>query len=133
MSSDILSTIYLVAILVILLLAILFIAHKTKPRLDKHYFVKHWKHIESMTEYSMAVLKADSLLDEALRKAGIKGGTMGERLNNSVGFLRDVNSTWSAHKLRNKIAHENGFQPSAMECQRAIRQIKKALKDLGAL
>lgn len=127
------STLYLAVILIILILVVMAIAHKTKPRLDRHYFTKHWNNIENMTEYSMAVLKADSLLDEALKKAGIRGGTMGERLNNSTGFLRDINSTWSAHKLRNKIAHENSYQPSPMECQRALRQFKKSLKDLGAL
>ena len=120
-------------ILLVLVLVILLIAHKGKPRMDKKHFLKHWESIEHEENYTAAVIKADSLLDEALKNAGIKGGTTGERLNNAAGFLRDVNAAWSAHKLRNKLAHEHDADPTAMECQKALRQYKKALKDLGAL
>ncbi len=123
----------LVVILLVLIIVVVLIAHLGKPRLNKKYFTKHWNAIEVDKNYVMAVIKADSLVDEALRHANVKGGTMGERLNNAAGFLKDVNSAWSAHKLRNKIAHEPNAEPSAMECQRALRQFKRALKDLGAL
>lgn len=130
MNSSLLS---LIIILLFLIMIVLLIAHLGKPRLNKKYFTKHWSAIESQENYSLAVLKADGLVDEALKHANIKGNTMGERLNNAVGFLKDVNATWSAHKLRNKIAHEPDANPSAVECQRALRQFKRALKDLGAL
>lgn len=127
------SIIALSLILAALLLLLVVVAHKTKPKMNKAYFSKHWKSIESKKERSVAVLRADSLFDEAMKRAGIKGGTTGERLNNSVGFLRDVNGTWSAHKLRNKIAHEHNSTPTDTQCQKALMQYKKALKDLGAL
>lgn len=133
MSSDYVSIVALLFILSVLVLIVLIIAHKGKPRLNKKHFTNKWSEIENMENYPMAVLKADSLVDEALRHANIKGGTMGERLNNSAGFLKDVNSAWSAHKLRNRIAHENNGEPTAMECQRALRQFKRTLKDLGAI
>lgn len=123
----------LVFVLLILCMVVLLIAHKGKPRVDRAYFQAAWQKIESQENYSMAVMKADALLDEALKAARIKGNTMGERLNNAAGFLRDINSAWAAHKLRNKIAHEPHSEPTAMECQRALRQFKKALKDVGAL
>jgi len=127
------SIVALLFILLVLILLILLITHKGKPRMNKHYFLKHWQSIESSDNYTNAVMKADALLDEALRNAGVKGTTMGERLNNATGFLRDINGTWSAHKLRNRIAHDLDSNPSAMDCQRALRRFKKALKDLGAL
>ena len=127
------STVALCLILVVLLLIVVAIAHKTKPRMDQSYFIKHWKAIEAKEDYSIAVIKADSLLDEAMKRARIKGNTTGERLNNSIGFLKNVNATWSAHKLRNRIAHDHEKSPTAIECQKALRQFKKALKDLGAL
>ncbi len=133
MNSDIASIVALLFILAMLMLVIVVIAHKGKPRLNKKHFTRQWANIEQLENYSMAVLKADSLVDEALRHANIKGGTMGERLNNSAGLLKDLNATWSAHKLRNRIAHETNSEPTAMECQRALRQFKRALKDLGAL
>ncbi len=127
------SIVALLFILLVLVLLILLITHKGKPRMNKHYFLKHWQNIESNDNYTNAVIKADALLDEALKNAGIKGATMGERLNNATGFLRDINGTWSAHKLRNRLAHDLEANPSAMDCQRALRRFKKALKDLGAL
>lgn len=127
------SMIALIAVLLALFMVVLLIAHKGKPRVNRAHFQAAWQKIEAQENYSVAVMKADALLDEALQAARIKGGTTGERLNNSAGFLRDINSAWAAHKLRNKIAHEQSAEPTAMECQRALRQFKKALKDLGAL
>jgi hypothetical protein len=127
------SIIALVFILLVLVLVILLIAHKGKPRMNKKYFERHWHTITENENYTEAVIKADSLLEEALKNAGVKGNTTGERLNNAAGFLQDVNAAWAAHKLRNKIAHEVDAKPTAMECQKALRQFKKALKDLGAL
>ena len=133
MNADLLSLVALLFVLTMLVGVVVLIAHKGKPRLNKQYFTNRWQQIEGMQNLPMAVLKADSLVDEALRQAHIKGGTMGERLNNSSGFLQDINATWSAHKLRNRIAHENGDEPSATECKKALRHLNRALKDLGAL
>lgn len=127
------SIVALSAVLLGLFMIVLLIAHKGKPRVNKARFQSAWQKIEAQEDYRVAVLRADALLDEALQAARIKGGTTGERLNNAAGFLRDVNSAWAAHKLRNSIAHEPEAEPTAMECQRALRQYKKALKDLGAL
>ena len=127
------SLIALLILLFVLMLVLVLIAHKTKPKMNKAYFIKHWKAIESQKNYSSAVLKAASLMDESMKKIGIKGGTTGERINNAVGYLSNINGTWSAHKLRNKIAHEHDSEPSETECKKALRQFKKALKDLGAL
>ena len=127
------SVIALFFILLVLVLAILLIAHKGKPRMNKHYFEKHWQKIEVNEDYNAAIKDADKLLEEALKNAGIKGGTTGERLNNAVGFLSNLNGTWSAHKLHNTLAEDSEYKPTAIELQKALRQYKKALKDLGAL
>jgi len=127
------SLVALLVILFVLVFVLVLIAHKTKPKMNKTYFIKHWKAIELQKNYSTAVLKADSLMDESMKRIGVKGGTTGERINNAVGYLSNINGTWDAHKLRNKIAHEHNSEPSEDECKKALRQFKKALKDLGAL
>lgn len=127
------SVIALVGILLFLVLVILLIAHKGKPRMNKKHFEGHWKKIEENNNYTQAVIKADTLLEEALISASIKGSTTGERLNNSIGFLKNIDGAWSAHKLRNQLVHESDANPTAIQCQKALRQYKKALKDLGAL
>lgn len=97
----------------------LVIAHKGKPRMNKKHFEKHWKRIEEDDNYTAAILDADELLEDALKYARIKGGTTGERLNNSAGFIRDLSGAWSAHKLRNQIKDESESAPTAIDCQSA--------------
>ncbi len=127
------SLIALILIILMLVGVMAVVTHFTRPRMNKVHFQKKWQSIESAQLSSLSVIQADSLVDEALRHYGVKGGTMGERLNNATGILRDINGTWSAHKLRNRIAHESSVNVSDKEIARALRQSKKALKDLGAL
>ncbi len=130
MDSSLFVLIFISLALVLLLMVVTKLTH---PRLNKHHFQKKWEEIESESNMQMAVIKADSLLDEALRHANIKGSTMGERLNNSRGLLRDINGAWSAHKMRNRLVHETAGNSGQAEAKRALGNFKKALKDLGAL
>lgn len=123
----------LLIILSILVIIIFAVIDRNKPQLDRKYFQRHWEDIIGKEDLSVAIVKADTLLGEALKRAGIKGGTVGERLNNAVGVLRDINGVWSAHKLRNKIVHEPDAKPTSAQCRKALTQFKKALRDLGAL
>lgn len=127
------SLIVLIILAGLLLITLFFVARVSKPRLDKTYFLKHWAQIENETHPMAALISADKLFDEALKRAGVKGETMGERLKRSPGLIRDINGIWSAHKLRNQVVHEPDKQLSEADVRRALQQFKKALKDLGAL
>ena len=127
------SLIVLILIVAGLLGLLALVAKLARPKMNKAHFQKKWDDLTAMNNLTLAVIKADSLLDEALRHAGMRGETMGERLNNSAGFVSDINGTWSAHKLRNRLVHETDVKAKDSECERALRKFKKALKDLGAL
>lgn len=127
------SLISLLMVLLILVIVLVAIAHLGKPRLDKNYFRQHWSQVERQPNLVAAVISADALLDEALKRAHIKGNTMGERLKKAHGTLKSLNAAWSAHKVRNRIAHEPDNQPSEKECQQALRNFKRCLHELGAL
>ena len=88
---------------------------------------------DSPATYNMAIVEADKLLDKALCELGIAGKTMGERLKKSSSRFSKINSVWHAHKLRNQIAHESGFQVEYMQATHALTIYKQALKDLGAI
>ncbi len=100
---------------------------------------KRWADIQALikksepTAWSSAILKADSLLDEALKNR-FAGETLGERLRSAQGKLKpDVYQlAWEAHKLRNKIAHEH-IDVSLNEAQAAIYQFRTVLNNLGVL
>jgi hypothetical protein len=79
------------------------------------------------------VLNADKLLDQALRERGVKGETMGERMKTARESWSNANGVWTAHKLRNQIAHESEVQVSYDDARRALANFKQALKDIGAI
>jgi len=61
---------------------------------------------DSPAEWRMAVLDADVILDEIMKKSGYSGESLGERLKQveRSDFIT-INSAWEAHKIRNQIAH----------------------------
>lgn len=79
------------------------------------------------------IIEGDKLLDKAMIEMGIPGKTMGDRLKRSGDRFSNLNAVWRAHKLRNAIAHESGFEISYKQAFNALTIYKQALKDLGAI
>lgn len=96
------------------------------------YIKAHWiRIIDSFDSHSeQAVMDADKLLDYALKCYGYEGH-LGEKLKVAKGRFSDLDGVWSAHKLRNTLAHEL-VQLSKDDGRRALRQFKQGLNDLGA-
>ena len=106
--------------------------------IDKEFVSRKWANIQTMSQASGSSLKdavneADKLLDYAMKGSGFRGTTMGERLKNHGGRFSDINSVWSAHKLRNALAHEADFDLVPSQAREAVKNFERALKDLGAL
>lgn len=83
--------------------------------------------------YHLAILYADKLLDRALKEAGYKGQTMGDRMRSAKDIWSSANHVWTAHKLRNQVAHETDVKVNYETVQRAMIAYKQALKDVGAI
>lgn len=78
----------------------------------------------------MAIIEADKVLDEILKRSGIEGATMGERLKKlTIAQLRNLDAIWSAHNLRNRIVHEPDFSPSISDANFAIKVYEEAFKE----
>lgn len=116
---------------------ITFVARRPRKDLDRQYFQKKWNELQKQCAKSetwpMAVIQADSLLDEALRKRRFKGKTMGERLVSAQRTMTDNDTMWFGHKLRNKLVHETDTQLTEKEVKKALLGLRQALRDLGAL
>lgn len=84
-------------------------------------------------QWPACIIEADKLLDEALRAAGFRGRTMGERLVAAQRALSDNDGVWFGHKLRNKIEHEEIRRLYKRDVKTALMGLRKALQDLGAL
>lgn len=123
----------------ILLIIVITLTKKGPAPLDVDKYRRRWLAIEQQLKRDdphscqMVVLNADKLLDQALRDRGIKGQTMGERMKVLQGTWSNANAVWSAHKLRNQIAHESDVAVSYDDARRALAGFKQALKDVGAI
>ena len=88
---------------------------------------------DSPATWPVTIIEADKLLDKAMMEMGIPGKTMGDRLKRSGDKFSNLNAVWRAHKLRNAIAHESGFEVSHKQAFNALAVYRQALKDLGAI
>ncbi|MBI2588711.1 hypothetical protein HYW35_00670 [Candidatus Saccharibacteria bacterium] len=123
----------------VIVLAVLIRLNRKKPRsLNKKYFENRWLELLTRvrTGYDgmiLAVIDADKLLDEALKKQKYKGRAMGERLVAAQRTLTNNDAVWYAHKLRNRLVHEPSIRLKKNEAKDALAGIRQGLKDLGAL
>jgi len=95
-----------------------------------------WVEIQTMQNSGPSGLKAalvdaDKLLDYCMIGKGFAGETMGERLKSGGDRFNDLNAVWSAHKLRNQIAHEVDLDLVPNQVKRSIADLGNAIKELG--
>jgi hypothetical protein len=132
-------TLAIIAVIGVALLIIITMTRGRGGQLDQQKYREAWLKIENnldksnLATYQFAILSADKLLDRALKESGVKGEKMGERLKNSKEKFSNVNQIWTAHKLRNVIAHEPDAKINLFGAKRALATFKKALKELGAI
>ena len=123
------------AVLLLFLVSSLLV--RRHKRLNTAHFQERWQAIEKLCAngetWPLAVIQADTLLDEALKALHYKGATMGARLVAAQRDLRDNDSVWFAHKLRNKLVHEEIPRLYKRDVQKSLRGFQQALKDLGAI
>jgi hypothetical protein len=86
----------------------------------------------SIVPSAQKVLEYDKILTLCLAEKGLKGSTGQKMMKYNKKFL-DKNNIWFAHKLRNKIAHEIGFEPRVEEIQKAERVFSKEIRELIAV
>lgn len=135
------TTVFLLIVIVLGLVVLYLIAKlsgKTpKRRLKREYFETKWMELLARVRTPdgmvLAVIDADKLLDEALKRRRYKGKTMGERLVSAQRTLSDNDAVWYAHKLRNRLVHEPNIKLKKKEAQTALAGFRQGLKDLGAL
>jgi hypothetical protein len=115
-------------------------SYTAAPRLDRAAVADRWSTIGAMAAgggngLRQAISEADKLLDLALRQQ-VSGDTMGERLKAARPRFSDYaayDAAWRAHKLRNALAHEVGFDLVPSQAREALADFERALRQLGAL
>ena len=101
---------------------------------------KEWRKVSARldtnmeAEYKLAVIEADSILDDTLKRMNFSGDTLGERLEKlTSATLPNVNDVVEAHRVRNNIVHDPDYKLTLEEAKTALQIYERALTDLQVL
>ncbi|HAC56430.1 TPA: hypothetical protein DCF80_02925 [Candidatus Saccharibacteria bacterium] len=138
MNGLVLTMFIFVVVIGIALLIFISLTRRSGRPLDPEKYRSRWLAITQGSNatpesWQFAIMSADKLLDSALKERGVSGATMGERLKNAGPHIRNIDNVWRAHKLRNRIAHDDGVTVTKRQANEALKIFKQALIDLGAL
>ena len=77
---------------------------------------------ENSSDWRLAILEADIILEELLAYLGYSGDTVGEMLKSAdPGEFKNIDIAWEAHKVRNAIAHQGAeFEIPQREARRVV-------------
>ena len=104
----------------------------------KETVAKDWQEIETLlkggtpSQLKQALINADRSVDTLLKDL-VAGESMGERLKNAKNLLHPetYNKVWEAHKLRNSLVHEGGFEVQHFMLKGSVGHLKSAVGGLG--
>lgn len=94
------------------------------------------RHLEngSESEYKLAIIEADNMLESTLKRMGYGGVTLEERLAKlTSATLPNIEEIYQAHQMRNNIVRNPNFVLSLDESQKTISIYEKAFRDLQIL
>ena len=102
--------------------------------------VKQWSQVKARldtgleAEYKLAVIEADSILNDILKRMGYGGESLGERLEKlTAASLSNLADVKSAHQDRNNVVHDPNYRLVEDEAKKIIEIFEKVLTDLQAL
>lgn len=88
----------------------------------------------SEAEWKIAVIEADNLVDDLLRRMGYVGTSMGERLKSiTPAQVQTLDAIWIAHKIRNRIVHDPEARLLHKEAREAIGNFELFLREAQVL
>lgn len=106
----------------------------TSPYDNRWQEIKNHVNSVKETEWKMAVIEADKLVDDVLKSAGFAGESMGERLMLiKPDQLLNLQYLWDAHKLRNLLVHDVSYQMTHHQAVWAVEAFEGVLRELEAL
>ena len=141
----------LLALILIVLFKLSRLRPETKPLADvaqtlrgavvsTSRIAKQWEKIRQRleapveAEWKIAVIDADMLVDDLLRRMGYAGSSLGDRLKSiSSEQLSSIEAIWAGHKVRNKVVHDPNMTFLHREAREAITNFEVFLKEADVL
>lgn len=89
---------------------------------------------ENPAEYKVAIIEADTLIDDLIKRMGYKGDNMAERIANiPEGHLDQLGEIKEAHEIRNRVIHEDDFVVEKDFAQDVLRKYEHLLRHFQVL
>lgn len=119
-------------------LIVLWLVYRKIPKkLNATRFSARWKELQGYCRdkatWSEAVIAADKLLDEALKRRKFKGKSMGERMVSAQRYFTNNDDLWFAHNLCKKLRADAEVKLKEDDVKDALLGFRQGLRDLGAL
>ena len=100
-----------------------------------------WHYILTLVEspnesdWRVAIIEADSMMEEVLKEKGLSGVTVSELLEGAKeSGYRSIQDAWDAHLVRNQIAHEGSdFPLSQIEARRVAKMFQNFFEELRVI
>lgn len=101
----------------------------------KNRLVKKWNKIkkkmesENKSNWKVAIIEADNIIDDLIERMKYPGENMGERLAGiNPGQIGNIEELKRAHEIRNRIIHEENFKLSKKQAEKIIGYYENFLK-----
>ena len=106
-----------------------------QPKNDRWEKVFQYANSNNPSDWRLAIIDADVMLEDALRAKGYAGESMGEVLKSiDKSDHLTLDSAWEAHKVRNDIAHAGqDFQLTERDTRHIISLYESVFKELGII
>jgi hypothetical protein len=86
------------------------------------------------TEYKLAIIEADGVIDGILSRLGYKGETMSEKLDSiPTGQIEGTDNMRKAHEMRNRIIHEEKLKISHKDAAEVFENFECFLNSFEVL
>lgn len=106
----------------------------------KYRLLKVWKHViarmktNNPSNWKLAIMEADELMDEVIKSSGYRAATIDERFKQAEsGVFPTIDQLRDAHQVRVKLNRDPEFNVTKEEAMRVLRIYQQAFKENGLL
>lgn len=103
----------------------------SKPKNEKWEKIVKYANSDNVSDWRLAIIEADVMLEELLRTIGYGSGSVGDVLKSiDKNEFLTIEDAWEAHKVRNTIVHSGeNFQLNQRETKRVIALFEKVFRE----
>lgn len=81
------------------------------------------------SEYKVAIIEADNLIEDLVTRLGYKGSDTREKLESiPEGQIENIDRIKEAHEVRNRVIHEDDFSLSKEEARKVLEDFSELLR-----